>query len=315
MKKNKQDLIFCVYALLDETGTPFYVGRTGNLKQRLYHHLREMNKGKASYTYNKMRKLYETKDYTLQHRVIAALLNFDDSVANEIATIASYKEAGIKLTNQTAGGEGLYGVERAFTDEWRANLSKAFQKNIADGYEQATKGKTYEELHGEEKAADIKKKMGEKISAGIREGRIRTNKGKNLEEIVGDERAAKIKATISATAKKTFTGRSQTTEQVAKRMTAQRATKANWTDEQRETIRKKYSEAQVKLAVRYNIECLFPTGEKVLFADVTYKDVANLMLTQYGIKCDQGWVSYLIHGRRDWTKTRHKCQFKKVEPL
>lgn len=212
---------FYVYEILDHAGVPFYIGRTKNIKQRMYEHWREATKkNKNNYTYNKIRKLIKDHSYELKWNVLFDNLNFEDSVNKEIEIIKNYKLAGFTLTNLTEGGEGLFGVKRTFTEEWKQKLRDA-KKN----YVPSNKSKKLEEIIGIEAANEQKKRIGDKISQGIKDGKISHNKGKSIEEIVSKERADELRKISSDTAKKTFTNSKQTEEHVALRISSSKKTR------------------------------------------------------------------------------------------
>jgi hypothetical protein len=227
----------------------FYVGRTCDLHRRSLEHLCDKSK---TYKANKIQKL-KINDLPIEFNELHVVDDFDESVTLEIQVIKEYKDRGIKLTNLTDGGEGLYGVTRVFTEEWKNNLKRARKQLFKDGYIVANKDKTLEELIGPKKAKEQKKRVGKKISEGIKNGTINHNKGKFLEDIVGCEvRVKEIKKINSETAKKTFTGTKQSEEHIKSRSISQSVTKQNWSKEKRAEISNKYRLAQIKAAKRYD---------------------------------------------------------------
>ena len=231
---NKEEKKFYVYEIIDNNNIPFYVGRTKNIKQRMYEHWRLATKRNGKYyVCNKIRKLISEYNYELKWNILCNKVSFQESIDQEIAIIAKYKSKGLKLTNLTDGGEGTIGRIPIFTKEWKENLSKSKRKLFDDGYFQLTKGKKYEEIYGEIKAKEIKEKTGKKISEGIKNGTINHNKGKTIEELVGIERAQELKKISSNTAKRIFTGKKQSQEHKEKRLNKQSETKQNWSPEQK----------------------------------------------------------------------------------
>lgn len=224
---------FTIYSISTD-GEVFYIGRTCDLHRRSLEHLCDKSK---TYKANKIRKL-KKNDLSIEFNELHVVEDFDESVKLEIQVIKEHKDRGVKLTNLTDGGEGLYGVTRDFTEEWKNNLKKARKRLMNNGYIVANKGKTLEELIGSKKANEQKRRVGNKISKGIRNGTINHNKGKSLEEIVGSEvRANEIKKLISETAKNTFTGTKQSTKHISKRINKQKQTKANWSENEKNNIR------------------------------------------------------------------------------
>lgn len=237
-----------VYELIDHEGNPFYIGRTKNIKQRMYEHWRDATKrDKQTHVYHKIRKLIREDNYCiLKWNILFETEIFEESTAMEIKLIKEYRDKGIQLTNLTDGGEGLEGVKRTFTEEWKQKLRDAKKKQYAEGYVQDTKGKTFDEIYGETKAKELKEKTGKKISEGIKNGTINHNKGKTLEELVGHERALELKKMTSERAKTTFTGTKQSQEHKQKRLQKQRETKANWSDEKRKEMSEKNRQNALK---------------------------------------------------------------------
>lgn len=224
---------FIIYSISTK-GEVFYIGRTCNLRRRKNEHLRESHKKYNTYKVNKIKKLQKLGE-PIEFNILHENLNYDDSVRLEIEEIKLHKEKGYVLTNLTDGGEGLYGVTRIFTDEWKNKLKQAKKQQFDNGYIVYNKGKKLEDVvGGKNKANEIISKTNKtKKDRGI----VPVNVGKKLEEIVTPERAKELRKLSSDTAKKTFTGTKQTEKQVSKRSKSQSNTKANWTEEQRNSVR------------------------------------------------------------------------------
>lgn len=240
--------IFTIYSISSDN-VVFYIGRTSNLKRRKNEHLCDKSKTHKANKINKLKRLGLPIEFNILHENIS----FDESIRLEIQEIKEHKDKGIVLTNLTDGGEGLYGVKRVFTDEWKTNL-KTVRKTLFDnGYVVTNKGKSLEELIGDQKAKKQKERVGNKISEGIKNGSIKHNKGKTIEELVSEERANEIRQICSETAKKTFTGSKQTKEHVESRSKNQSITKQNWSDEKKKEVSEKYSLAQINTSKKYYI--------------------------------------------------------------
>jgi len=74
---------------------------------------------------------------------------------------------------------------------WNKGLTKETNKKMR-GISEIQKGRTYEEMHGKEKAERLKKQLKER-----NKGQIPPNKGKTFEEYMGKEKAKKLKANHS----------------------------------------------------------------------------------------------------------------------
>lgn len=114
-----QNKVF-IYSLSDKTGIR-YIGKTTNIKRRLYNHLRvAFQPHDETYDTPKYRWIRKYKDeITLQ--VVEECTN-DNWVEKEIFWIAFYKNI-VQLLNCTIGGDGTHGYK--MTVEQRKNISKA----------------------------------------------------------------------------------------------------------------------------------------------------------------------------------------------
>jgi predicted GIY-YIG superfamily endonuclease len=214
---NKLEQKYSIYYLLDGEDIPYYVGRTNNIKRRIVEHKREAFKGNG-YKNNKLRKLIN-EGVGLKFKLVFEDLSFEKSVENEISEIKSLKAQGFKLTNLTEGGEGLNGMHPVFSEEWKQKLKDAKKKQYENGYVQWNKGKTWDEILGSKEAAEqMLKTSGEKISKMTKDGTRKHNKGISLKEQVGEIRAKELSELYSKAAKKTFTGKKQSLQQIEKRM-------------------------------------------------------------------------------------------------
>jgi predicted GIY-YIG superfamily endonuclease len=238
---------FIIYSI-NANKIPFYIGRTGDLKRRKYEHLSDKSK---TYKANKIRKCVRL-GIPLNFVILHEVMCFRQSIDLEIREIKQYKQQGFKLTNRTEGGEGQYGVKRTFTEQWKSNLKQAKQRLFENGYVQFNKGKTLDELIGPVKAAAQKIRIGNKIKQGRQNGSMTTTKGRTLEQMVGKDRADQLKTEFSERAKTTFTGTKQTQEHIEARITNQKLTKANWTEEQREQVRNINRTNSANSIKRYN---------------------------------------------------------------
>lgn len=239
--------IFTIYSI-SSNGDIFYIGRTSNLKRRKTEHLCDKSKTHKTNKINKLKRL----GFPIEFNILHENISFDESIKLEIQEIKEHKDKGIVLTNLTGGGEGLYGVKRVFTDEWKTNLKTARKALFNDGYEVVNKGKSLEKLIGTQKAKEQKERVGKKVSDGIKSGTRKHNKGVKIDDLVGGERAEELRKISSDNAKKTFTGSKQTDEQISKRALATSLTKQNWSEEKRKEMSEKYKLAQLKSVKNYN---------------------------------------------------------------
>lgn len=94
----------------------------------------------------------------------------------EIELIKLYKEQGVKLCNLTNGGEGVSGLKRVFTKEHKDKLRQAKLANPVRYW----KGKKFSKKHTDNLSKSLK-------------GKQNKNKGRTIEEIYGEEEALKIR--------------------------------------------------------------------------------------------------------------------------
>ena len=104
----------CIYILVDETLTPFYVGKTVNPKRRLTRHLQEVRKGNHYPVYNKLRQVLARTGWKRDGLLQVIEKDVPDAIVDdrEEFYIAEYKKRGLRLKNLTSGGEGGKGFTR-----------------------------------------------------------------------------------------------------------------------------------------------------------------------------------------------------------
>jgi len=185
---------YYVYILKNsETDNPFYVGK-GN-GSRMYYHENIVKAGKKlnnRHLYYKIIKILES-GYKIKYEILYKTT--DEELAYKVEE-KKIEELGIdNLCNLTYGGNGCRS-----TDEIRKKQSIAMTNrhkndvNIVNGLKNYMKnitGKTYDEIHGSNKAKLIKDKQSLK------------KKGKTYEEMYGVDVAKKVKLQHS----KSMTGR------------------------------------------------------------------------------------------------------------
>lgn len=94
-----------IYALLDEKGIPFYVGKTFDMSKRLSRHITMVRKGNQLSVHNKLRKVLPKSNGLLDHNVrtklITTLAETTEADVDRLETfyISEYKRLGFKLTN------------------------------------------------------------------------------------------------------------------------------------------------------------------------------------------------------------------------
>jgi len=121
-----------IYTLEDSDGNIRYVGKTNNIKRRIYNHKRESYKSNT-YKNNWIKSLIKNGDYP----VISILdeVEYEDSAFFETYWISQFKAWGFSLTNLTDGGQGTNGykwnddqkqkMRKPKTKKHRENLSKS----------------------------------------------------------------------------------------------------------------------------------------------------------------------------------------------
>jgi predicted GIY-YIG superfamily endonuclease len=277
---------FIIYSI-SSNGKVFYIGRTCDLKRRKKEHLLTRTN---TYTSRKIKKL-KTLNEPIEFNILHENITFDESIKLEIKEIKEHKDNGIKLTNLTDGGEGLFGVKRDFTDEWKNNLKIASLNFYKNGGIPVNKGKKLEDLVGTERAKEIKENISIKVNLSLETGKKTIhNKNKKLEDIVTSERALEIKKIISDTAKKTFTGKKQTQEHIDKRIQKQKETVSNRSLEEKE----KYSKIRKKIAEDSSKKSLFNVDGFEHYG--TWRSLSKALLNERNIKISPEVLSRYYRG-------------------
>jgi group I intron endonuclease len=160
-----------IYKAVNKVNGKIYIGQTrSTVDQRIYEHL----KIGGSPVFHKALKKYGIKSFEL------SIIDFADSIQElnqkEVYWIKFYNSKIPNGYNLTDGGNGPIGY--VWTEVQRRN------------HRRDLKGKTYEEIFGEEKAKILKRKISEAI------------KGKTWEEIFGEEKSKELKKILSDMSKK-----------------------------------------------------------------------------------------------------------------
>ena len=119
---NDNQIMHCIYILVDENGVPFYVGKTINPKRRLARHIEEVRKGNHLAVYNKLRQVLTRNGWKRDGTLRIIETGVPDALvdARETFYISEYKKQGIKLKNLTEGGEGGKGFTREIIERGAA---------------------------------------------------------------------------------------------------------------------------------------------------------------------------------------------------
>lgn len=187
---------------------PFYVGKGhGN---RAYSHLDENNQSRDTnrlkvHTLQKIKRKGHIPEI-----VFIPVDSENDAFILERALITTIGRVNLKtgiLTNLTQGGEGTKGLQ--WNAQSRENIRGAnnpfYGKKLSADHVakmhslRNIKGKSYEEIFGQEKAQRIKQ-----VQSACKQGDAnpnKVNKGKTLEEICGKEKALHIKQRVSESRK------------------------------------------------------------------------------------------------------------------
>jgi group I intron endonuclease len=142
-----------IYALTAETGEPFYVGKSNNVKRRRKRHIYDAKTQKVNCpVHNKIRKLLR------EHLAIDAILleECEDHAVDQCEQkwIVELRARGHKLYNVAAGGEGGKGI----TPEIAAKISEA---NTGRVLSEETRRKISESNKGKKFSAEHKAKLSE----------------------------------------------------------------------------------------------------------------------------------------------------------
>ena len=112
-----------IYILIGDNNDIRYVGKTMYPKQRLYSHIKESKGTKNNHKINWIRKLLSENKKPKMFLIDEV---GDDWQFWENYWIDQIKSWGFKLTNQTAGGEGLNGYKHS--DDSISKMKKKIQR-------------------------------------------------------------------------------------------------------------------------------------------------------------------------------------------
>lgn len=240
--------IYSIYKITNTNNQKVYIGFTMDFERRMNQH-RWAHKIKNLHLYYAMRQYgYDTFSY----EIIYQSKDFDyckNIMESYFITLYDSYNNGYNMTN---GGDGTIG--RYWTDEEK-RISSERQKGKISPY----KGKTYEEIHGIEKAAEKIKKFKESIAItlALKPKKEKSKKqpygkarvGMTYEDLFGEEKAKEIKAKHRAnvTGEKnprygkpgTFTGKTHAKETLEKR---RKSYEEQYGEERAAELKKKCSE-------------------------------------------------------------------------
>lgn len=138
-----------VYAFIDENGSPFYVGKTNDLKIRKQAHLYEVKKGNTLPKYNKLRKLLrEGHEFGNLVVTLEEGIPYDQVDNKEMHHIRKLREEGYKLRNLTDGGEGMSNPSPELIEKLRqAHLGQKRSEESKKRMSEARKGIKFSTEH------------------------------------------------------------------------------------------------------------------------------------------------------------------------
>lgn len=137
-----------VYALIDQNGQPFYIGKTKNPRRRKARHLYDATKLHYNWpVHNKIRKLLR-EGLGIDIEVIESNLAEDDIDEREQFWIAHYRQKGAKIYNVADGGEGGKGTTAETIEKIRkANMGHTCSEETRQKISAATKGRVFTKEH------------------------------------------------------------------------------------------------------------------------------------------------------------------------
>ena len=188
-----------IYKITNEADGKFYIGKTtSTVERRFKQHIKNAETG-TTYLYNAMRR--------------HGIENFKVDILEEV-TKESLNDREIFWIdnlqphyNMTAGGDG-------------GDTSSSPNYIIGIQNRESLKGKTYEEIHGVEKAAELKALRAESTS--------KARKGKTWDIIFGEEKAEQMRQEASTRRSLYNTGRthsSETKDKIAQKATGRKHSK------------------------------------------------------------------------------------------
>jgi len=144
-----------------DTNKVFYIGISNDLNYK-----RSISKNDRNILWQRI-----VKKYGFKTEILFDNISWEDACKKEMELIKFYGRKDLKegsLVNLTNGGEGIPGFKHSKESILKTINSEGYKnrKNSKDHI----KDKTYEEIHGKKKAAEIKKKQSEAIRPPARTG-------------------------------------------------------------------------------------------------------------------------------------------------
>ena len=134
-----------MYGLLDpRTGELRYVGKSTVGMKRPKRHCRPSGFQGNTHNHRWLRQMHEDGDVKPSILVLKECQSTDEALAQEIAIIAVFRQAGFNLTNLTDGGEGLTGYvkSRACIEKTRmSNMGHTVSQEVRDRISKALTGR------------------------------------------------------------------------------------------------------------------------------------------------------------------------------
>lgn len=179
----------CVYALLDESGCRYIGITTQDPQQRLYAHMHDAKRHeshKARWIAKLLREGTKPEIEILEDRVPEDLLH-----AREIEWIACLRAFGVRLTNATAGGEGVLSP----SEETRLKMSKAHKgKRLSEEHRRNLSVAQFGRRHSEETKEKIRAaSLRQVVSEETRQKISKANKGRKRSQEAREQSSAKLR--------------------------------------------------------------------------------------------------------------------------
>lgn len=148
-----------VYALIDQNGSRFYIGKTNDPEKRRKRHVYDATNLELNYpVHNKIRKILRAGD-NISVEIIEYGLTDGNVDAREQFWIAEHRKNSLKLYNVADGGEGGKGVTPAIIEKVRQkNIGKVLSEETRRKISLSNKGKKFSDQHKKKLSKSRKKR-------------------------------------------------------------------------------------------------------------------------------------------------------------
>lgn len=174
--------MYIIYQITNKVNGKKYVGLTNSsLKKRWYQHRYDASKSGSNFHFHRAIRKYDMSDWKLD--TLCCCLSKADAEYLECHFIKEH-DTYIGGYNMTEGGSAFGGLRGKFNGMYGKKRPKELLKRMNDASVAVTKGKSYEEIHGEAKADQLKQLRSANSKANRQLNPLNGNKNPNFDSTV-----------------------------------------------------------------------------------------------------------------------------------